>query len=91
MALNKEEKREIFSTYSAKNLAQDTGSAESQVALFTSRITYLTEHIKTHPKDKACRLGLVKLVGKRKRHLSYLQQIAIDRYRDIIMKLGIRK
>lgn len=91
MALNKEEKKELFLTYSAKNLAQDTGSAESQVALSTSKISYLTEHLKLHPKDKASRLGLIKLVGKRKRQLTYLQNTAIERYRDIIVKLGIRK
>jgi len=91
MALNKEDKKDIFLTYSAKNLAQDTGSSESQVALFSSRITYLTEHLKQHPKDKASRLGLIKLVGKRKKQLIYLQNTAIGRYRDIIVKLGIRK
>jgi small subunit ribosomal protein S15 len=91
MALNKEEKQELFLTYSTKNLAQDTGSAESQIALFSNRINYLTEHLQTHPKDKASRLGLIKLVGKRKKQLNYLQHTAIARYRDIIVRLGIRK
>ncbi|ACE05469.1 ribosomal protein S15 [Candidatus Amoebophilus asiaticus 5a2] len=91
MALNKEDKKDIFLTYSAKNVAQDTGSPESQIALFSNRITYLTEHLKQYPKDKASRLGLIKLVGKRKKQLTYLQNTAIERYRDIIVKLGIRK
>lgn len=91
MALKKEDKQELFATYSAKNINQDTGSPESQVALFTSRIAYLTEHLKLHPKDKASRLGLIKLVGRRRRQLNYLQHTAIDRYRGIIAKLGIRK
>jgi small subunit ribosomal protein S15 len=91
MALTKEDKQNIFVTYSANNLNQDTGSPESQVALFSSRIDYLTAHLRQHPKDRASRLGLMKLVGKRKRQLDYLQDIAIERYRDIIAKLGIRK
>lgn len=91
MALTTEDKKNVITTYSAKNLIQDTGSPESQVALFSSRIDYLTTHLRQHPKDKASRLGLVKLVGKRRRQLKYLQNIAIERYRDIIVKLGIRK
>lgn len=91
MALTTEDKKNVITTYSAKNLIQDTGSPESQVALFSSRIDYLTTHPRQHPKDKASRLGLVKLVGKRRRQLKYLQNIAIERYRDIIVKLGIRK
>jgi small subunit ribosomal protein S15 len=91
MALTKEDKQNIFATYSAKNLTQDTGSPESQVALFSSRIDYLTAHLRQYPKDKASRLGLMKLVGKRRRQLNYLQDVAIERYRDIIVKLGIRK
>jgi small subunit ribosomal protein S15 len=91
MALTKENKETIFSTYSLKQLTQETGSPESQVALFSERISYLTNHLKTHPKDKASRLGLIKLVGKRKRQLKYLQTITLGRYKDIIAKLGIRK
>ncbi len=91
MALTKEDKQNLFGTYSAKNLTQDSGSPESQVALFSSRISYLTTHLRQHPKDKASRLGLMKLVGKRRRQLNYLQDVAIERYRDIIVKLGIRK
>eukprot|EP01132_Coremiostelium_polycephalum_P000189 gene189-252_t len=91
MALNKEEKREIIATYSIQQTAQDTGSPESQVALLSSRIAYLTDHLKKFPKDKASRLGLIKLVGKRKKQLSYLQSTVIERYRDIIAKLGLRK
>ena len=91
MALNTADKKEIFSTYSTTNLAQDTGSPESQIAIFSSRITYLTQHLQRYPKDKASKLGLLKLVGKRKKQLKYLNINAIDRYREIIAKLGLRK
>jgi small subunit ribosomal protein S15 len=91
MALTREDKQNLFSTYSAKNLTQDTGSPESQVALFSNRIEYLTSHLRLHPKDTAARLGLMKLVGKRRRQLNHLQDVEIARYRDIIVKLGIRK
>ncbi len=91
MALTTANKATIFSTYSLKQTRQETGSPESQIALFSQRISYLTDHLKQHPKDKASRLGLMKLVGKRKSQLKYLQHIAIGRYRDIIAKLGLRK
>jgi small subunit ribosomal protein S15 len=71
--------------------ATDTGSAESQIALFTHRITHLTEHLKVNKKDFSTRLGLLKLVGKRRRLLDYLQHREINRYRAIIKELGIRK
>jgi small subunit ribosomal protein S15 len=89
--LTKEAKKELFQEYSIKQVEKDSGSSESQVALFTHRIKHLTEHLKLHPKDKASRLGLVKLVGKRKKQLGYLQNGALERYRSLIAKLGLRK
>ena len=70
--------------------AQDTGKPEVQIAIFTARINDLTEHLKTHKKDHTSRLGLLKLVGKRRR-LNYLMANDIERYRSVIAKLGIRK
>lgn len=69
----------------------DTGSPEVQVALMTSRINHLTEHLKTHRKDHASRLGLLKLVGSRRRMLRYVQNQDVNRYRELIGKLGIRR
>jgi small subunit ribosomal protein S15 len=69
----------------------DTGSPEVQIALLTTRINYLTEHLKIHKKDHASRLGLLKLVGQRRRLLRYLQDSEVARYRTIIGKLGIRR
>jgi small subunit ribosomal protein S15 len=69
----------------------DTGSPEIQVALLTARINYLTEHLKTHKKDHSSRLGLLKMVGARRRMLRYIQNQDIQRYRDLIARLGIRR
>ena len=69
----------------------DTGSPEVQVALMTHRINYLTDHLKTHKKDHSSRLGLLKLVGARRRTLRYMQNQDVQRYRDTIAKLGIRR
>ena len=69
----------------------DTGSPEVQIAILTERIRQLTAHMKTHPKDKHSQLGLLKMVGKRRRLLDYLIKNDIERYRVIIAKLGIRK
>ena len=69
----------------------DTGSPEVQVALMTARINHLTEHLKTHRKDHASRLGLLKLVGSRRRLLRYVQNQDVNRYRELIGKLGIRR
>ena len=71
--------------------ATDTGSPEVQIALLTTRINYLTGHLKTHKKDHASRLGLLRLVGQRRRLLRYVQNQDVERYRSIIDKLGIRK
>lgn len=69
----------------------DTGSPEVQVAILTSRITYLTEHLKEHKKDHHSRRGLLKLVGKRRNMLDYLRRKDIERYRSLIERLGLRK
>ncbi len=69
----------------------DTGSPEVQIAILTKRINDLTEHLKTHQKDHHSRRGLLKMVGKRRNLLGYLQKKDIERYRAIIAKLGIRK
>lgn len=69
----------------------DTGSPEVQIALITTRINYLTEHLKTHRKDHASRLGLLRLVGQRRRLLRYLTDRDVSRYRAVIAKLGLRR
>ncbi|HEX4997247.1 MAG TPA: 30S ribosomal protein S15 [Terriglobia bacterium] len=89
MSLNKDLKGNIIGQYRVH--ATDTGSPEVQIALLSERITYLTEHFKTHKKDHGSRRGLLKIVGTRRRLLDYLRQHNIDRYRDVIGKLGIRK
>ena len=91
MTLTTEAKQELFAKHSLTKNAVDTGSAESQIALFTTRIIHLTEHLKAHKKDHSTRLGLLKLVGKRRRLLNYLMGTEINRYRAIIAELGIRK
>ena len=89
MSLTKENKGTIITTYRVHG--SDTGSPEVQIALLSERITYLTEHFKTHKKDHASRRGLLKIVGKRRRLLDYLRMYNVDRYREVISKLGIRK
>ena len=69
----------------------DTGSPEVQVALLSHRISYLTEHFKTHQKDHHSRRGLLKLVGQRRRLLDYLKRLDFNRYKELIDRLGIRK
>lgn len=89
MYLAQEKKVEIFKEHGKSEA--DTGSPESQIALFTYRINHLTDHLKTQKKDHASRLGLLRLVGKRRRLLDYLIKNDIERYRSIIAKLKIRK
>jgi len=89
MYLTKEKKQEIFAEY-GKN-AQDTGSTEAQIALFTYRIQHLTELMKQNKKDQVSERSLVALVGKRRRMLDYLKDNDIERYRAIIKKLNLRK
>ncbi len=91
MYLTSKIKQAQFKKFGAEKTAKDTGSAESQVALFTFRISHLTDHLKTNKKDHASRLGLLKLVGKRRRQLDYLKNKDINRYRAIIAELKIRK
>ncbi len=89
MALLKEQKNEIISD-NARGEA-DTGSPEVQIALLTQRISELTEHLKTHKHDHHSRRGLLRMVGRRKRLLTYLQREDVDRYRALIGKLGLRR
>ena len=89
MSLTKENKGNIITQYRIHT--SDTGSPEVQIALLSERITYLTEHFKTHKKDHGSRRGLLKIVGKRRRLLDYLRTYNVDRYREVISKLGIRK
>jgi small subunit ribosomal protein S15 len=91
MKLTTEAKKEIFQNSGFAKTETDTGSAESQIALFTARIIHLTDHLKANKKDFSTRLGLLKLVGKRRRLLNYLTKTDIGRYRAIIAELGIRK
>lgn len=87
--LTKEKKAEIFAEYGGS--ATNTGSVEGQIALFTYRITELASHLDSNKKDHACRRSLLSLVGKRKRFLKYLAAQDIQKYRDLIEKLNIRK
>ncbi len=87
--MTKERKTEIINTY--KRDEKDTGSPEVQVAILTERINELTEHLKVHKKDNHSRRGLLKMVGKRRNLLNYLSKKDVQRYRDIIEKLGLRK
>lgn len=89
MYLTKEVKAELFAKHGKS--AQDTGSAEGQIALFTFRINHLSGHLKSNHKDFNTEKSLVKLVGKRRRLLDYLKDKDINRYRAIIAELGIRK
>jgi small subunit ribosomal protein S15 len=87
--LTVERKKELIESY-RKN-EKDTGSPEVQIALLSARIEYLTEHFKTHQKDHHSRRGLLKLVGQRRRLLNYIKQGNVERYREIIKRLGLRK
>ncbi len=89
MALNVEKKSDIINRFQLHEA--DTGSPEVQVAILSERITYLTDHFKTHAKDHHSRRGLIKLVGQRRRLLNYLKKKDIDRYRSLIDTLGLRR
>ena len=84
-----ERKQEIINEY--RRDEKDTGSSEVQIALLTERINELTEHLKVHVKDNHSRRGLLKMVGKRRNLLNYLAKKDVQRYRDIVEKLGLRK
>lgn len=87
--ITKEEKQQLVNKFG--NNPNDTGTPEVQIAIFSKRIERLTDHLKDHPKDFSTRHGLLKLVGKRRRLLNYLQNDDIERYRSVISELGLRK
>ena len=87
--MDKTQKRSIIEEYQATD--QDTGSTEVQVAILTNRIKDLTEHLRIHKHDESTRRGLLKLVGRRRRLLEYLNGEDVARYRSIVAKLGLRK
>jgi small subunit ribosomal protein S15 len=89
MSLTKEAKQEIVQKHGANTT--DTGSTKVQVALLTQRINQLTEHLRSHPKDHYSRRGLLKLVGRRRRFLNYLQKHDLEGYRALIKELGLRR
>jgi small subunit ribosomal protein S15 len=89
MAMTPEDKANVVASYATG--ANDTGSAEVQVALLTARIQYLTEHVKIHKQDHSSRRGLIKLVGQRRRLLRFVENDSEQRYRDLITRLGIRR
>lgn len=89
MVLDAQDKSKIIENY--KTHDGDTGSPEVQIALLTERINYLTEHFKVHKKDFHSRTGLLKLVGQRRKLLNYLHKKDVQRYRDLIARLNIRK
>ena len=89
MALTRESKGSIIDEFRIH--PSDTGSPEVQIAILSERISYLTEHFKTHKKDHASRRGLLKLVGRRRRLLEYLKRHELGRYNEVIQKLGLRK
>lgn len=89
MTITKQRKQELIGTY--QRGTSDTGSPEVQVAILTTRINGLTEHLQSHSKDYACRRGLLMLVSRRRRLLDYLKRVTPQRYLDIIRRLEIRK
>ena len=89
MSLTKEAKLEIIGKHGRSDA--DTGSPEVQIALLTTRINELTEHLRAHAKDHHSRRGLLKLVGRRRRMLDYLQHSNLEAYRDLIKELGLRR
>jgi len=89
LALTKEAKTEIIESY--RSHPTDTGSPEVQIAILSRRIGDLTDHFKTHKKDHHSRRGLLKLVGKRRRLLDYIKSNDVERYMEVLQRLGIRK
>jgi len=89
VSLSKVEKQAIIEEY--RRAENDTGSPEVQVALLTTRISQLTEHLKEHKHDEHSRRGLIRMVGQRRRHLTYLSNEDPDRYKEIIKRLGLRR
>lgn len=89
MTLSRDGKTELIATY--RTHASDTGSPEVQIALLTRRIEHLTDHFKAHAKDHHSRQGLLRMIGKRRRLLKYLREKDVERYQQIIARLGLRK
>ena len=89
MPLTKEEKQEVITKFGAND--KDTGSTEVQIAIITKRINFLTEHFKQHKKDHNSRRGLLKLVGHRRKLLKYLKRVDLEKYRNILEQLNLRK
>lgn len=89
MAISKERKNEIIKEFQTHE--GDTGSPEVQIAILTEKINLLNEHLKTHKKDHHSRRGLMKMVGKRRNLLAYLRNKDVQRYRELINKLGLRR
>jgi small subunit ribosomal protein S15 len=89
VALTKGEKESVIQDFHRH--PSDTGSPEVQIALLTTRINQLTEHLKEHKHDEHSRRGLLRLVGQRRRHLTYLSRKDPDRYREVLQRLGLRK
>jgi small subunit ribosomal protein S15 len=89
MTLTTERKQELIGQFGKSGA--DTGSTEVQIAMLTERINHLTEHLRAHSKDHHSRRGLLMLVGKRRRFLNYLQRTDLDRYRELIKELGLRR
>ncbi len=87
--MDKEQKTSLINTY--RRHPSDTGSPEVQIALLSGRISHLTEHLQTHKHDHHSRRGLLQMVGQRRRHLDYLKKNDLERYRQVIDQLGIRK
>ncbi|MFI3314082.1 MAG: 30S ribosomal protein S15 [Rikenellaceae bacterium] len=87
--ISSEKKQELFSTYGTSNT--DTGSPESQIALFSYRISHLTQHLKVHKHDYGTQRSLLRLVGKRRSLLNYLKAVDIERYRAVLKALNLRK
>ncbi len=89
MPLSKDAKQQIIREYGRS--PQDTGSPEVQIAILTHRINQLTEHLKAHKHDEHSRRGLLRMVGKRRRHLTYLSRTDPERYKEVVRRLGLRK
>jgi small subunit ribosomal protein S15 len=89
MALPTEQKSQVITDF--RRAENDTGSPEVQIAILSTRIQELTEHLKTHTKDHASRRGLLQMVGRRRRLLDYLKNEDIERYRELIKRLGLRR
>jgi len=89
MALSKDKKQAVISKYKLHGM--DSGSPEVQIALLTEKISYLTEHFKTHKGDHHSRRGLLRMVGRRRRLLDYLKSGKVERYRKIVKELGLRR